>query len=248
MTAVMDVAPASVTIQGRVLTFPVEVRRARSWAVQYLVPTKAAEQIVAPTGLELAQPFPGRAVVIIAVVRYEDGDLGRYHEVGVSFLVRLHDAQPVSPRTAAMEVVRANVGAYIHQLPVNQGFTLEAGRTIWGYPKFMADISLAERPGWARCVLRHEGREVLRLTMREGGPLKLPPTTVPTYTLLDGVLRRTRWTMAGTNRGRPGGAKLELGDHPVADELRSLGLPKRPLLTSTVRNMRAKFGPATVIP
>ena len=248
MTMTAAGAPSSVTIQGRVLTFPVEVRQARWWTAQYLVPAAAAERLVAPTGLELARPFPGRAVVSLAVVRYEDGDLGRYHEVGVAFLVRLHDAKPASPREAALEVARGTVGAYIHHLPVNQEFTLEAGRTIWGYPKFMADIRIVEKPGWVKARLSHEGRHILTLTMHEGGPLTLPSIAVPTYTYLDDVLRVTRWTMRGTNRGRPGGSRLVLGDHPIGDELRSLGLPKRGLLTSSVRNFRARFEPATRVP
>ena len=42
--------------------------------------------------------------------------------------------------------------------------------------------------------------------------------------------------------GRPGGATLVLGDHPMADELRSLGLPKRALFSSSAARMPATFG------
>jgi hypothetical protein len=35
-----------------------------------------------------------------------------------------------------------------------------------------------------------------------------------------------------TRPSRLGDGRLSLGDHPVADELRSLGLPKRPLLSA----------------
>ena len=38
----------------------------------------------------------------------------------------------------------ANAAAFIHHLPVNQAFTLEAGRTIWGFPKIMADFRVTE--------------------------------------------------------------------------------------------------------
>ena len=38
-----------------------------------------------------------------------------------------------------------SAAAYVHHLPVDQAFTLEAGRTIWGYPKGMADFTI--RPG-----------------------------------------------------------------------------------------------------
>ena len=36
--------------------------------------------------------MPGRALVALAVCRYNDTDLDAYHEVAVSFVVRRHDA------------------------------------------------------------------------------------------------------------------------------------------------------------
>jgi hypothetical protein len=37
--------------------------------------------------------------------------------------------------------------------------------------------------------------------------------------------------------------KLELGDHPIADELRALGLPEAPpLLSAWSEHMRGSFG------
>ena len=62
------------------------------------------------------------------------------------------------------------------------------------------------------------------------------------------MLRRTEWeTSAEGVSGRPGGATLVLGDHPMADELRSLGLPKRALFTSSATQMRASFGAAEIV-
>src|SRR3984957_21298123 len=80
------------TVQGRTVRLPVEVRRAAQWGVQYLVPAAAAQRLVAPTGLEVTGPVPGRALVALAVCRYDDTDLDPYHEVAVSFVVRPHDA------------------------------------------------------------------------------------------------------------------------------------------------------------
>ena len=37
-------------------------------------------------------------------------------------------------------------------------------------------------------------------------------------------------------------ATLDLGDHPIADALRSLGLPKPPALVTWVPHMRGTFG------
>lgn len=237
----------SVQIQGRTLDFPVEVRVADSWAAQFLVPARAAQAVVDVTGLEVAQPIPGRALVNLAFVRYIDTDLDAYNELAVAFLVRPHDASPGSAPTRTREFFSGRIGVYIHHLPVNQTFTLEAGRTIWGYPKFLADIEISEERGRVSCALAHDGVYVLSLEVRDGGPIRLPQQDLATYSHADGVLRRTEWEQHAPIRARLGGAAIELGSHPIADELRSLGLPKRALMSSTMRGMRASFGPASEV-
>jgi hypothetical protein len=236
------------TIQGRIVSLPVEIREARSWTATFLVPAEAAQAIVEPSGLEVAEMRPGKAIVSLAAVRYEDGDLDRYNEVAVAFLVRSHDAAPASAAAKALEVARNRAAVLIHHLPVDQGFTLEAGRTIWGYPKFLSQIDIDERERETSISLRHEGSHVLTLTVRRGMKPWPGVPNLPTYTFTDGVLRRTPWqTQHEGTRGRVGGAALELGSHPIADELRTLGLPKRALVSTSVRRVRARFGAAEVV-
>jgi hypothetical protein len=224
------------------------VRDADSWAAQFLVPARAAQAIIEPTGLEVATPLPGRAVVNIAFVDYRDTDLDSYHELAIAFLVRRDDTiGGGSTRDRMREFFRGEIGVYIHQLPVTQTFTLEAGQRIWGYPKFLADIDIAHEGKRVTCTLDHDGVHVLTLRLKEGGPIRLPQRDLPTYSLRDDVLRRTAWDQEAQIRARLGGAKLTLGPHPIADELRTLGLPKRALMCSTMRGMSARFGAAQTI-
>jgi hypothetical protein len=243
-------------VLGRKIGLPVEVRKAAQWGVQYLVAAKAAQRIVDPTGLEVTGPLPGKALMALAVCRYDDTDLDSYHEVAVSFVVRPHDAPPnPSALDRLREFGSGAIGAYIHRLPVDQEFTCAAGRDIWGYPKWISTIDIDEsepgdrRSGSGTTVrLVDAGTHVLTLTLTGGGPVKLPSHAPPSYSFGDGVLRRTRWEMSSEGvAGRPGGATLVLGDHPMADELRSLGLPKRALFSSSAAQMRATFGKAEVV-
>ncbi|HEY5109757.1 MAG TPA: acetoacetate decarboxylase family protein [Acidimicrobiales bacterium] len=243
-------------VLGRTIGLPVEVRKAAQWGVQYLVPAAAAQRIVDPTGLEVTGPLPGRALMALAVCRYDDTDLDSYHEVAVSFVVRPHDAPPhPSALDRLREFGSGAIGAYIHRLPVDQEFTCTAGRDIWGYPKWITTIDIDEpepgdrRSGSGTTVrLVDDGVHVLTLTLAGGGPVKLPSNAPPSYSFRDGVLRRTPWEMSTEGvAGRPGGATLVLGDHPMADELRSLGLPKRALFSSSAAQMRATFGSAEVV-
>ncbi len=246
--------PSSWTVLGRTVSLPVEVRAAAQWNVQYLVPAAAAQRIVGPTGLEVTGPVPGRALMALAACRYDDTDLDAYHEVAVSFVVRPHDApSPASTAARMREFAAGDIGVYIHRLPVDQEFTCAAGRDVWGYPKWVTSISIDGSPGPGRgsgttIRLVDDGVHVLTLTVAAGGRLRLPAQAPPSYSLADGVLRRTEWTTSAEGTGgRLGGATLVLGDHPMADELRSLGLPRHAIFSSSSATMRASFGRAEVV-
>lgn len=228
--------PPAHLIHGDRVALPVEIRDAAVASAMFPVPAAAAQAVIAYSGLEIARPLPGgRAICSLAFVRYADGDLGPYHEFAVAFLVS--------------EAKR--VGAFIHWLPVNQAFTLEAGRTIWGFPKEMADIRMDLASRTKRCLVRVDGRTALELHVRPGIPV---PTgkgvpSVDAYTSMDGITRRTPWTVSPSGvRMRLGGASLTLGDHPVAHELRALGLDHaRALSIATVDHLRMTFQNATEI-
>ena len=236
------------SIHGRAVTLPVEVRRAASWTVQYAVDLAAAQRLLDPTGLQAAEALPGKGMVSLSFIRYEDSDLDAYNEVAFALVVRRHDAPPASRVARWLEVQRGRFGVYIHRLPVNQSFTLEAGRAIWGYPKFLADIDIVSDGESATCTLRHDGAHVLTLTARGGGVLPMPAKVAPTYTFSESLLRMTAWQVRWEGaRARRRGATLALGDHPMSEEIRSLGLPKAPLLTATVPVMRARFAAPVVV-
>jgi hypothetical protein len=225
---------------------PVEVRSAQMVAATYAVPADAAQRIVAPTGLRVVRQR-GRAFLALSAVRYADNDLGPYNEVAVAFVVEPHDLAPGTKPAA----FTGQVTTYIHRLPVNQAFTCEAGRGIWGFPKWVADIDYDNDGRRTTVVLRDEGQVVLSLGVRSS-PLPIPSrrTEMSSYSFTDGVLRRTPW-VTGSERatGRPSGVQVALGHgHPMAEELRSLGLPRRALFSMTTGNMRASFGLPETIP
>ena len=56
------------------------------------------------------------------------------------------------------------------------------------------------------------------------------------------MLSRTRFVSGAEGVGiRLGGAALTLGEHPIADELRALGLPRRALMTVWMEHSHATF-------
>jgi hypothetical protein len=221
---------------------PVEVRDATAAVAYYVVPAKAAQSLVAPTGLLVARTLPGRTLLTVGAIEYKDGDLGQYREIAITFFVYEPGARSLPLVGATLGLLRGALGAYIHHLPVDGEFTCEAGRAIWGFPKFVTEIDYSTAEGAQTAVLRADGRHVLTQTVRTGGKRKLAERPQVSYALREGVLYRTPSLMAAEGMGiRFGGEPPELGDHPIADELRTLGLPRRPLFTTYLGRMTGRF-------
>lgn len=236
-------APESYVIQGQVVRFPVVVRDASSVFASFTVPSADVRKLL-PAGLQPAELLPGRTLCSIAGIEYRDNDLGRYNEVAIAFIVR-------EGRAAALpllDFIRGRVGAYIHRLPVTEAFTCDAGSTIWGFPKTIETISISEEGGRRICKLMMGGAHVLTLSVKSTGRWRFPESAVTAFSYRTGVLRRIPFVSGGAGVGyRLGGATLTLGAHPVADELRSLGLPKRALMSGSINEMHARFEAPQVV-
>lgn len=238
------------TIAGTVLTMPVRVRTAHQHTAMFVVDADAAQRMIDYSGLRVCRFGRGdrRALVVLMLMRYEDTDLGQYYEYGTNVMVN-PPGTPASEATGLRALQSA--GAFVHHLPVDQSFTLEAGRTLWGYPKVMADFTVrnGRRFGFDVSI---DGQLAVSMEFSPGLPVPAVFTSRKqvhnTYSHLDGVTRETAGEMLLTGvRYRPGGVELRLGDHPYAAELAALGLPKRALMSSSAGNVDMTFGNARVI-
>lgn len=238
-----SVEPPTYEIQGQEVRLPVVVREAISGTATYLVSSAAARKMLPGDAFDVVELLPGRALFSLAMIDYRDNDLGDYNEVSVAFVVRERSARRGIPYLgAAIDVARGNLATFIQWLPVTQSFTRDAGSKIWGFPKTIAEIEIDARSARATCTLRAEGKHVLTLCVPRGGTRSLPESAMQTYTYIDGAPHRTRFTSSAEGFGFSlGGAELRLGDHPFADELRRLGLPKRALATTWMERMRGRF-------
>jgi hypothetical protein len=233
------------TIAGTVLTMPVRIRKATQHMAMFSVDADAAQRLIDYSGLRVCRYRPTRAVAVLMLMHYVDGDLGEYLEYGTNIMVN-----PPGSDASGLRALQS-AGAFIHHLPVNQAFTLEAGRTIWGYPKVMADFTVRDgrRLGFDVTI---DGQFAVGMDFRPG--LAVPsrftskPQVHPTYSHMDGVLRETAGEMRLSGvRYRVGGATVRLGQHPYARELASLGFPKRAMISSSADNVEMTFSDAKEI-
>jgi hypothetical protein len=229
--------------EGRKVTLPVIVRKARAAAVTYVVDAGAARALIPSPGLEIVEVGPRKTLFTLGVIDYQDNDLGDYNEVSMAFYVRERSAMRGLPYLGAwLDFVRGRLSTYIHRLPVDQSFTCAAGRGIWGFPKTVERIEFLTSGDFATCHLEMDGSPVLSLETPAGGVRTLSDNAMHTYSMIDGVLHRTAFRSGADGFGiTRGGSSLALGAHPVADELRSLGLPKPALFSVWMGNLRGRF-------
>ncbi len=237
-------APAAATpytVQGRTVAIPVEVRDAVAVVATFVVSAAAVRRLLPTPRLVVPELLPGRALCALAAVEYRDNDLGCYNELAVNFFVQI-GGRPTPLLGLLGGFRRRAVGAYIHRLPVTTSFSCEAGREIWGFPKTVEEITFRDQGRWRTCTLVAGGVHVLTLSVIRGGRRRLAAVPQDAYAWRDGMLFKTPSVMRSEGVGfRLGGARLLLGTHPIADELRTLGLPRRALMTTSMEHMAATF-------
>jgi hypothetical protein len=234
--------PETYTVLDRTITLPNVVRDATAAVAFYLVSASAAQKLIDESGLKIAQILPGRTVCTIGTMNYKDSDLDGYYEVALTFFVHEPKSRPIPLISAMLGMARGSLSAYVHWLPVNGELTCEAGRKIWGFPKFVTQIDLETEGDIERSTLTVDGQLVMTQTVKMGGSRSFTDRKQIAYSMLDGVVSRIPSDMSAEDLGaRMGGATIELGTHPMADELRSLGLPKKALFTTYMGKMSCNF-------
>jgi Acetoacetate decarboxylase (ADC) len=229
------------TIAGTQLTMPVKIRRANIHIAVFSVDADAAQRLIDYSGLRVCRYMPGRALLELILTEFIDGDLGAYHEFSTCVVVN-------PPGSKAL--LRSLQSVFTQHMLVDQAFTLEAGQTIWGFPKVMADFTIRDGNQFGFDV-SIDGQLVAGMEFRRG--LQVPsaltrPQALRAYSHRDGMTRETPYetSMKGV-RYRPGGVRLRFGDHPFAKELASLGLPKRALMSSSAENVQMSFDDAQIV-
>lgn len=237
--------PAQHVIAGTAVTMPVRIRRATQHMAMFSVDADAAQRMIDYSGLRVCRYRHTKAVAVLMLMHYVDGDLGEYLEYGTNVMVN-----PPGSEASGLKALQS-AGALIHHLPVDGAFTCEAGRSIWGYPKVMAEFRVRDDRHFGFDV-DIDGRFAVGMDFAPGLPVPARLTAKtqvhPTYAQLDGVTRETAGEMRMSGvRYRPGGARVRLGQHPYARELASLGFPKRAMFSSSADNVEMTFAEAKEI-
>ena len=216
-------------IDGRTITFPMEVTRFDAATMGFSVPLEAARSLLPGDAFEPVEVGDGSAQLVIALCDYVENPWGDYLEINLGFLARPVGAPDV-------------VGSFVYRMPVDQEFTCAAGNQVMGFPKTVEDLAVEREGDQVTFTWRVDGEVELAVSFPGVSSSDSAQVATVSYSYLDGVPFETELDMGlGTAVIDPGDVKIQLGEGTVADELRSLGLPKAPDFASWGTDLSATF-------
>ncbi len=209
-----------VRLPTRVIRLPILYQDVEALLAFFPIDADRAQAVLpAGAGLRAVRASPRKAVLVLAAFDYKESTVGSYGEVAIGILAARRRLPPLVGVLAERHL--GDVGIFVVHLPVTTEIALEAGKTVWGYPKFLADIRFGDEGPWRTCELSENGALVLRLSVRRDGRSASETRAYRTYTTRDGKLLRTSvLAQAEYNvRHGPRAARLELGPHAIGREV-----------------------------
>jgi len=180
--------------------------------------------------------LPGsKAIVAICAFNYIDTSIGSYGEVAVA-LPAVFDKE-MNSFSGLLAAIRESgypgFGVVVMHLPVTRVEARDAGRGEWGYTKFIADMHFSISPEYLECRMLEGDAHILDLRVKRKGFYLRDKKPLTTFSVKNGDLIKTVIPQTATKRISlmPGGSRLELGDHPVAESIRSLEISSRPFMS-----------------
>jgi hypothetical protein len=242
---------ASVRLEQAELSSGVKIElpiRYQDWSAimaHFPVPEAAVRRLLPSSRLKPILYVPGTAILSMVAMEYRQiKGLAPYNEFGIMVPVLYEPKVNIPGLPLLFPHCFKLSGLYVHCLPVTTQAAYEVGIEVWGYPKIIAEIVFEDIGQMRRCRLRAAGKNILTLDV-EKGATRFSKVNFHSYTVKGGQLLRTLIQTRGEcNIARfRGGASFNLGDHPIAEELRALGIGKTAVERLYLTNVQSMLHP-----
>jgi hypothetical protein len=218
--------------QGRKAKLPVFYYDNLSLTAIFTGATGRVKRLLPHPEMRPVELYPGRCLVAFTAFEYRKTDIDAYNEVSVAFFITFGRPQ-VPGLTAAWQMARNRFTAYVWQLPVTTEIARVGGVDLYGYPKFIAEITFRREGGWVTCDLAEGGQSILSLGGKELPTGRGKLTRVSTYSIKDGiplVANVCQNPIAYAQSRDRSTVRLELGSHRIASDLQAIELSRGPIL------------------
>ena len=203
-----------VEVGGFRFRFPIRYFDYFVMAAAFPAPLGKVKKVLASKKLKPVETTPGMATVALIAAEYHVIDsMDPYNEFDVVIPVIYQSRDKVSRPP----------GYFPLYTPVTTEQAVVAGVEIYGYPKFIADVSFEESAETRSCRVQAEGKDLIALEVRKS-VAGFQSYDSYTYSVKGGQLLRAHLQAEGQNSTNyvSGGASYTLGDHPIAVKLRAL--------------------------
>ncbi len=197
---------------GRRLQVPIRFRALEAFGGQFDASAEAARRVLAREELDVIEHAPGRTSVRVLALDYRDIDLlAPYRELAIALPVRYRDADHDDVE-----------GSFVLQMPVTTEEARWGGVELYGFPKILASVQMASEDGTRVATIHADRRRVLTLRVDETEGAE-GRACFHNYTVRgDHQLVESTFEIEGEIAMDEGRATIELGDHPIAAQLRRM--------------------------
>lgn len=206
-----------ITASGRTFRLPFLYYDFSRITASFPAPTNKIKEILPSKKLQPVEIKQNASIVMFIAYEYRKMEgIAPYNEFGIAI-----------PTT-----YKANnlPGSYVTHLPVTTEQARWGGVEIYGFPKFIADITFEDKPKICGSQVNLDNQKIVSLEVNKKDT-RLESNEFYTYTVLGDKIVRTLvqyqgYVSTGTDKN---GAKVELGTHPKSKEIISLGFEETPI-------------------
>ncbi|MFY9178615.1 MAG: acetoacetate decarboxylase family protein [Venatoribacter sp.] len=217
----------------------------------FMASSKEVRKLLPDPDMHLIEVVPGRCVVTVSAFEYRDSDIDPYNELSIGFLIS-HGKKRLPALPLLQGLVQNDYSVYVWQLPVTTEIARWGGVELYGFPKFIADINFDRTAKRTKCTLSHDGQHILTLDAKNlSTSRKEKPLRFRAFSMLEGNPMCANIYTNPKEYGQslmPNSAKLTLGNHPIAQTLKTLKLSSFPLMLQYCpTNEMSLFGPRNLM-
>ena len=228
-----DTPRKTLDMAGESVEFPILYYDFRFVTAIFTTKTSKLQRLLPHPNFKAIDIWPGTGMLGITAFEYRDTSIGPYNEVAVSIPVRFPPGFTFPGFSALPMMVKNVFHIYIQHLPVTTEIALKGGVHFWNYPKFMSDITFQDQGENMEIKLKEGDRFIFKMRAKKLPTKRSALFEFHTYSIKERTVMHAFVDGKAPSLGsRMMGeiAEIELGEHPISEELAELNLSKTALV------------------
>jgi hypothetical protein len=220
------------------LNKPVYYKEGNASTLIFLANYKKVAQEMKIPGYEPVKPLPGKAIVGFCALQYLNiNNLNPYCELDIMTLIK--------KKGERWDKNSTTMNTYIFHLPITDKDALDVGK-VCGFPKLMSKITFSNDLNKRKCVCEADNETIIELELELPKTQQQQSSIQLIHNMKEGKILTSKLVIeckAGKNELRKAKGSYKLGNHPIADFIRSLKLMNKPLLVQYSTDMEILLYP-----